>query len=167
VRFVLVDRLVRVELGERLHAEKTFDPGEELFLDHFPGRPLVPGTLLTEAIAQAGGWLLVIASGFRVWPILAMVERAKFRRPVRPGTRLDLEAWREPGASPPQPRGTCRLHGVARFGEHVAAEATCIYQLFDPAALGLRGEEHATWLTSTYHRLAAGGADVPPLPERV
>lgn len=166
MRFVLVDRLVRVDGRERIHAEKTFEPAEELFLDHFPGRPLVPGTLLTEAIAQAGGWLLVVASGFRVWPILAVVERAKFRRPVGPGARLALEAWREPTASPPRPGRTCRLHGTARLGELVAAEASCIYHLLDPAELGQRGAEHEAWMASSYRRLTAGAAGFPPPPER-
>jgi 3-hydroxyacyl-[acyl-carrier-protein] dehydratase len=169
VRFVLVDRLVRVEGAQRLHAEKTFAPAEELFLDHFPGRPLVPGTLLTEAIAQAGGWLLVIASGFRVWPILALVERAKFRRPVRPGDLLELEVWREPTIASLLPGRTCRVHGTARLGGLVAAEASCIHQLLDPGEdgpLGAEQEARKVWMTSNYRRLTAGAAGFPPPPEK-
>jgi hypothetical protein len=165
VRFVLVDRLVSVEGSERLLGEKTFDAGEELFLDHFPGRPLVPGTLLTEAIAQAGGWLLVLGSEFRAWPILAMVERAKFRRPVRPGTPLALEAWREAGAPPPRPGTTCRVDGVARIRSTTVAEVRCVYQLFEPGALGMRGAAYAEWVGSTYRRLAGGCSSCPPLPD--
>jgi 3-hydroxymyristoyl/3-hydroxydecanoyl-(acyl carrier protein) dehydratase len=165
VRFVLLDRLVGLEGNERLHGETTFDASEELFLDHFPGRPMVPGTLLTESIAQTGGWLLVLGSGFRAWPILAMVERAKFRRPVRPGTLLALEAWREPGAPLPRPGSTCRVDGVARIGSKTVAEARCVYQLFEPGALGLRGDAHTEWLATTYRRLSGGCPSCPPLPE--
>lgn len=166
MRFVLVDRVLRVEAAERLVAETTFDAGEELFLDHFPGRPLVPGTLLTEAIAQAGGWLLVLGSAFLVLPILALVERAKFRRPVRPGTLLTLVASRSADPSVPRPGTSCRVEGEARIGSQVVASASCVYQLFEPAALGLRGNEYAEWLARTYRRLGEGCEGCPPLRSR-
>jgi 3-hydroxyacyl-[acyl-carrier-protein] dehydratase len=162
MRFVLVDRLIRIEAADRLVAEITFDASEELFLDHFPGRPLVPGTLLTEAIAQAGGWLIVLGSEFGAWPILALVERAKFRRPVRPGTLLTLEASRDAKAPLPRPGTSCRVEGEARIGSEVVARASCVYQLFDPAALGLRGSQYSEWLARTYRKLGEGCDGCPP-----
>lgn len=92
MRFVLLDRLLELEPGKRLVAAKTFLADDELFADHFPGFPVVPGTLLTEAMGQAGGWLLVETLGTARWPLLVLVERAKFRRLVRPGEELTLEA---------------------------------------------------------------------------
>jgi 3-hydroxyacyl-[acyl-carrier-protein] dehydratase len=92
LRFVLIDRLIALEPGRRALAVKTFGAGEEFLRDHFPGTPLVPGVLLTEAMGQTGGWLLVATTGFQRWPLLVGIERAKFRRPVRPGERVELEA---------------------------------------------------------------------------
>lgn len=92
MRFVLIDRLVEVEPGVRATAQKTFRADEELFRDHFPGNPLVPGVLLTEAMAQTAGWLILATTRFEEWPQLAMVRDAKFRVPVRPGQDLRVSA---------------------------------------------------------------------------
>ena len=92
MRFVLLDRLEIVEPGKRALAWKTFSPDDDYLEDHFPGIPVVPGTLLTEAMGQAGGWLLAEVFGYRRWPLLTMVDKAKFRRLVRPGEELAIEA---------------------------------------------------------------------------
>ena len=55
MRFLMVDRIVSLEPGVSIEAEKTLDASEELFRDHFPGFPVVPGVLLTEMMAQAAG----------------------------------------------------------------------------------------------------------------
>ena len=58
MRFVLVDRFLSVEPGRSATALKTFPPDDPVFDDHFPGLPVVPGVLLTEAMGQAAGWAL-------------------------------------------------------------------------------------------------------------
>jgi 3-hydroxyacyl-[acyl-carrier-protein] dehydratase len=63
-----------------------------VFDDHFPGLPVVPGVLLTEAMGQTAGWALATTLGPDLFPLLMMVERAKFRRFVRPGEEIRLEA---------------------------------------------------------------------------
>ena len=55
MRFVLLDRVISLEPGRSIHAVKTMPEDEELFLDHFPGFPVVPGVLLVEMMAQAAG----------------------------------------------------------------------------------------------------------------
>ena len=90
--FILLDAIVALEPGVRCVARKRFQPDDPVFLDHFPGYPIVPGVLLTETMAQTGGWALRAALDEQTVTVLAMVQRAKFRHPVRPGETLRVEA---------------------------------------------------------------------------
>ncbi len=92
MRFVLIDELLELEPGRRAVARKTFAPGDPVFADHFPGVAVVPGVLITEAMGQTGGWLLAATLQFSRWPLLAMIDRAKFRRLAMPGDEIRLEA---------------------------------------------------------------------------
>ena len=92
MRFILIDRLIELEPGKRVVASKTFAPEEDFLIDHFPGFPVVPGVLLMETMVQAGGWLILCSVNFSKWPFLCMIERAKFRRFVKPGEDLRIEA---------------------------------------------------------------------------
>lgn len=69
-----------------------FPVDHPVFVDHFPGKPIVPGVLITEAMGQTAGWLIAASEGFEQWPLLVMIERAKFRRLVEPDEELRLEA---------------------------------------------------------------------------
>jgi len=91
--FLLVDRIAEMELGKRIVGLKNVTINEPFFQGHFPGRPIMPGVLIIEAMAQVGGVLafksnpdpdkkLVYFSG---------IEKAKFRKPVIPGDRLRFE----------------------------------------------------------------------------
>lgn len=92
MRFVLLDRLLEIVPGAHASASMTFSPALPVFADHFPGRPIVPGVLLTESMCQAGGWLIAATAGFGEWPLLARIDRATFRRPVAPGEPLIVTA---------------------------------------------------------------------------
>lgn len=92
MRFVLVDRFLSVEPGRCAVATKTFRAEDPVFADHFPGLPVVPGTLLTEAMGQTAGWALALTLAPERFPLLLMLERAKFRRFVKPGEEVRLEA---------------------------------------------------------------------------
>lgn len=119
--FVLIDRVLELKLRERIVAVKNVSLDEELLTGHFPGRPVLPGILIAEAIAQAGGILLLIEVEDRtkVVVFLTGIERAKFRRPVVPGDQLRLEikvtGWR-PNA--------IRVEGMAYVGDDCVAEVT-------------------------------------------
>lgn len=93
--FLLVDRVLEMVPGERLVAIKNVTMNEPFFTGHFPSNPVMPGVLIVEAMAQAGG-LLVHASqpdkpDFDYYLYLAGVDKARFRRAVVPGDQLRLE----------------------------------------------------------------------------
>ncbi len=91
--FLLVDRVKELEPGVRVTAIKNVTVNEPFFQGHFPGRPVMPGVLIIEAMAQAGG-VLVFKSG---WPsrkpvvYMTGIDEAKFRKPVVPGDQLRFE----------------------------------------------------------------------------
>lgn len=95
--FLLVDRVVELEPGKRILAWKNVSANEGYFQGHFPDHPVMPGVLVIEALAQAGGILTNVtndtppgAEGGRL-SYLVKVDNAKFSRMVEPGDRLELE----------------------------------------------------------------------------
>lgn len=92
--FLLVDRVLEREPGVRVLAEKLVTNGEPYLQGHFQGRPLVPGVLLLEMLAQAGGFLEA-GSLHGAAIFLAGVQDARFRAPALPGDRLLLEVRAE------------------------------------------------------------------------
>ena|SRR3990167_5952957 len=89
--FLLVDRVIDLDLeNNRIVAIKCLTINEEFFQGHFPEAPIMPGVLILEALAQAGG-ILIHAKGFKdKTAVLLSVNNAKFRRPVYPGDTLYL-----------------------------------------------------------------------------
>jgi beta-hydroxyacyl-ACP dehydratase FabZ len=126
--FLLVDRVLEIEAGKRIVALKNVTINEEYFLGHFPGHPVVPGVLLLEALAQAGGILLLHDMPDRHSKLLYFtgIEKARFRRPVRPGDQVRLEievlALRQ---------RACRLQGIAKVDGKLAAEAVLSSAMVD------------------------------------
>lgn len=122
--FLLVDRIIHIARTKRIVAIKNVTINEPFFAGHFPDNPIMPGVLVVEAMAQAGGVLLLTEFPDRAEKLLLFtgIERARFRRPVIPGDQLRIEvdvlAW----------RGTAgRMQGKAYVGDKLACEAivTC------------------------------------------
>jgi 3-hydroxyacyl-[acyl-carrier-protein] dehydratase len=91
--FLLLDRIVEFERTKRLVAIKNVTINEQFFQGHFPGYPIMPGVLIVEAMAQAGGIIMMaeIADRDKKLVVFTGIERAKFRRPVVPGDQLRIE----------------------------------------------------------------------------
>ena len=91
--FHLIDRITALNVGERTITVEAQVPQEStIFEGHFPGFPLMPGVLLTEAMAQTSGWLLIALLKFERMPFLAAIKDAKMRDFVKPGELLTIDA---------------------------------------------------------------------------
>jgi 3-hydroxyacyl-[acyl-carrier-protein] dehydratase len=94
--FLLVDRVLEVESGKRIRALKNVTVNEHFFVGHFPQRPVMPGVLMLEALAQAAALLGFVTHDItpddKTLYYFAGIDGARFKRPVEPGDQLILEA---------------------------------------------------------------------------
>lgn len=124
--FLLIDKVVEFEAQKRLVAIKSVTINEPFFQGHFPGYPIMPGVLVVEAMAQAGGIIMTAAMPDRDQKLVVFsgIERAKFRRPVVPGDQLRIEvdvlAFRSRAG---------RIEGKAFVDGKLACEATLTCQV--------------------------------------
>src|SRR3954467_12742138 len=94
--FQLIDRIVDLNIGERtITVEAQVPTTHTIFEGHFPGFPIMPGVLLTEAMAQSSGWLSLAVPKSSGIPFLAIVKEAKMRGFVSPGQLLTIDATLE------------------------------------------------------------------------
>src|SRR6202047_1557266 len=131
--FLLVDTIEEMERWKRIVGIKNVTINEYFFQGHFPGKPIMPGVLIIESMAQTGGLLLLREVKERGKKCLYFdaIDDARFRRPVVPGDQLRIEvnvlAW----------RGTfCKLQGRASVNGELAAEATLMCKMVDLEAEG-------------------------------
>lgn len=91
--FLLVDRIRELEVGQRIVGIKNVTINEPFFQGHFPDRPIMPGVLILEAMAQVGGVLAIKSAPTEGRPVVYLtgVDSAKFRKPVVPGDQLRFE----------------------------------------------------------------------------
>lgn len=110
--FLLIDRVVDYSLGKSILAYKNISINEPCFTGHFPQRPIFPGVLILEAMAQAAGILgfKTMGSSDKLY-LYAGIDKARFKYPVVPGDRLDIEIQLVK-----ERRGIWKFTGVARVG---------------------------------------------------
>ena len=129
---LLVDRVDELIKDESIRAVKAVTMNEGFFQGHFPGRPIMPGVMIVEALAQAAGVLAMesfglVGSGKLVY--FMSIDGAKFRQPVEPGCLLSLNVEFV------QKRArVCKFAGRAMIGEKLAAEANFTAMIADPPA---------------------------------
>ena len=129
---LLVDRVEELIIDQRIVATKAVTINEPFFAGHFPDRPIMPGVLIVEALAQAAGVLAVESlglSGTGKLVYFMAIDGAKFRTPVEPGVLLRLEVeFVQKRAS------VCKFAGKAFVGEKLAAQADFTAMFADPPA---------------------------------
>ncbi len=127
---LLVDRVESLEIDKSIVAIKAVTINEQFFQGHFPGRPIMPGVLIVEALAQAAGVLAVeslgLANSGKLVYFMA-IENAKFRTPVEPGVLLRLEV-----EFVQKRTSVCKFAGRALVDGKVAAEASFTAMIADP-----------------------------------
>lgn len=120
--FLLVDRVLDFEKGKFLLAVKNVSFNEPFFQGHFPGKPIFPGVLILEAMAQAAG-ILAFKSVGKLEPgelyYFAGIDEARFKHPVQPGDKMTFEV-----TFIKTKRGLTRFKGVATVDKKVVCEAT-------------------------------------------
>ncbi len=125
--FLLVDKILELDIEKgTIIAQKNLTMNEAFFQGHFPGSPIMPGVLILESLAQAGGVLVHLRGNREKIAVLLYVKNAKFRHPVHPGDVLILKAEGIHFSS----KGG-KLQGQALVGDKVAAEAEIGFALVD------------------------------------
>lgn len=151
MRYILLDRITLLQPPDLALGVKCVSLSDDIFVDHFPGHPVMPGALILESLAQLAGVLLEAAMRERgrhdLHALLTMADRVKFRHVVRPGDRLEIEARAlavsEDGG---QAQAWARIDGT------LVAEAQLSYafaQVTNPAVLAKRREFLQIWLTGS------------------
>ena len=123
---LMIDRVKELEPGKRIVALKNVSANEPHFQGHFPGRPIMPGVLILEAMAQAAGVMVFSAQGNTERSVYYYVgiDNARFKKPVVPGDQLEIEVIFERAL-----RGIGKFGCVARVAGVTVAEATILCAL--------------------------------------
>ncbi|MDI1238348.1 MAG: 3-hydroxyacyl-ACP dehydratase FabZ [Polaromonas sp.] len=120
--FLLVDRVLELEKGKRIKALKNITINEPFFTGHFPHRPVMPGVLMLEAMAQAAALLAFDMQGVtpddKTVYYFAGIDGARFKRPVEPGDQLIMDVTLERLKA-----GVFKFKGVARVDDNMVCEA--------------------------------------------
>ncbi len=126
--FLLVDRVLEIEGGKSITAIKNVSYNEPYFQGHFPQRKIMPGVLVVEALAQAGGILLYhsVPDPANKFVLLSKIDNAKFRKPVVPGDQLILRAEIIKLKS-----RFCHVRGMASVDDEVVVEGEIMASLFN------------------------------------
>jgi 3-hydroxyacyl-[acyl-carrier-protein] dehydratase len=135
MRFLLVDRITAVT-ADGIRGVKNVTMSEDVLEHHFPGRPVMPGVLLLEALAQLAGWLEASSSDFERWLLVDRVNRCGFYSFALPGDQVELEVTPVGPAADGRRayRGVGRVEGSKRVAAELEGLLVPLADLEDPAA---------------------------------
>ncbi len=153
MRFIFVDRIISVEPGLAIETLKNVSATEDVFADHFPGCPVLPGALIVEAFGQAAQLLIGLTSGFARVGRLTRLTRGSFRHFVRPGDQLRIRVAR--GAAD----GAWVLAATADVADRRVASATLEYAV-DDARPGTEAGAEAARLSALAEELHRSPLDL-------
>jgi 3-hydroxyacyl-[acyl-carrier-protein] dehydratase len=152
MRFLLVDAILEWEPGKRAKGVKNVSLSEDFFDDHFPLKPIMPGVLVVEGMAQISGLLLeesMKRRGKRIKALMSLMEKAKFRLPVYPGSQIlyacEILQINEHGG---------RISASASVAGETTAECALLFSFHEsgnPAQDAIRARVLETWLASAKH----------------
>lgn len=146
MRHYWVDRVGDIRPGESARGVKSVSLSEDVFNDHFPGNPILPGIYLLEGMAQTAGILLERTTGGRRLALMASIDRARFLGFARPGDQVQFDVTVESLQD-----DACRVMASAKVGDRAVASAYLSFSLVDSERLIPAGyESHwkhalATW----------------------
>jgi len=135
--FLMVDRIVEYTPGKRIVGLKNVTINEPFFQGHFPDMPIMPGVLMIEAMAQVGGCLVFEGMEERDEKLVFFmgIEKARFRKPVRPGDQLRIEMVVDRLKS-----RVGKLDGKIYVENQIVCEAKIMFSLVDRAGIGREAE---------------------------
>jgi len=151
MRWIWIDKFLEFESGRRAVALKNVTLAEEHLHDHFPGFPVMPESLMIEAMAQTAGILVGEARGFKEKVILAKIKNATFYNYVVPGDTIIIEAEIE--SISPEAAGTA---GRIRRGDTVIAQISLMFSHIDKNLAGRRFPQENFVFTDMFHSLLTG-----------
>lgn len=150
MRYFLVDKILEIEKDLRLSAIKNVALSEDYFTEHFVGRPVMPGALQVEAMAQAGTVLLEASSGFSKKALLIMIDNAKFRIIVQPGDQLLIRMEiRSLGSDAAQMNGIVELNQKTVCDARLTFALSPVDEYYPPKARALIDVFYDAWLRDT------------------
>ena len=131
--FLLVDRVTYVEPGKKARGYKNMTANEQFFEGHFPFKPIMPGVLMVEALAQLACIAILVKEEYRGnLGVFTGIDGFKFRAMVEPGDRLDLEVELLKMKGP-----VGKLKGTARVGDKIACEGEISFSLVSGEKVGM------------------------------
>lgn len=125
--FLLVDRVTSIEPGQGAKGYKNLTANEQFFEGHFPHRPIMPGVLMVEALAQLACIAILVKGEYKgKLGVFTGIDGFKFKQMVQPGDRLDMEVQLTKMRGP-----VGKLHAIARVGEKIACEGEISFAMID------------------------------------
>ena len=126
--FLLIDRILNIVPGKVVHAIKNVTINEPFFQGHFPGQPVMPGVLILESMAQAGGFLILnsIKNPEKKLMYFSAINKSRFKKTVEPGDQVCLEVKLDKFKL-----RTCKIFGIAKVDDEIVAEAEMMASIVD------------------------------------